>query len=96
MMNMRFRVWSHILVTLGFGEDKAWEYNQKDHILIVDLHKLIVLIHYDDEEQMSSILAHIHMGVVNHLIIHAYVGSCTRNAYDHNTLSPCRHKMTCS
>jgi len=39
----------HILATLGFGEDKAWEYNQNDRILIMDLHKLLVPVDYDDK-----------------------------------------------
>jgi hypothetical protein len=77
MMNMPSRVRSHILATLGSRENKAWEYNQNDRILIVKLHKLLVPVDYDDEKQMSSILMHSHMGVVDHLIIHACVESCT-------------------
>jgi hypothetical protein len=37
----------------------GWEYNLSDRILIVDLHKLLVHVGYDDEEQMSNILTHI-------------------------------------
>jgi len=87
MMNMPSRVRFHILATLGFGEDKAWEYNQNDRILIMDLHKLLVPVDYDDKEQMSSILTHIHMGLVNHLIIHAYVESCTQDAYNGRSMT---------
>jgi hypothetical protein len=76
-MNVPLRVQSHIPATLGSGEDRAWEYNPHDHNLIVDLHKLLVPVNYDDEEQMSNILAHIHLGVVNHFIIHAYLKSYT-------------------
>jgi hypothetical protein len=64
MVNVPLRVQSHILATLGWGEDKAWEYNPHDHILIVDLHKLFVPVDYDNEKQMLNILAHIHLGVV--------------------------------
>jgi hypothetical protein len=49
MMNMPLCVQFHILGTLGSTKDKAWEYNPGNHILIVDLHKLLVSIGYDDE-----------------------------------------------
>jgi hypothetical protein len=49
MMNMHLCVQFHILGTLGSTKDKAWEYNPGNHILIVDLHKLLVSIGYDDE-----------------------------------------------
>jgi len=84
---MPSRVQFHILAALGFGEDKAWEYNQNDRILIMDLHKLLVPVDYDDKEQMSSILTHIHMGLVDHLIIHAYVESCTQDAYNGRSMT---------
>jgi hypothetical protein len=45
---------THILATLGLGENKAWKYNPSDRILIVDLHKLHVPIGYDNEKQMSK------------------------------------------
>jgi hypothetical protein len=87
MMNMLLYVQFHILATLGSGEDKAWEYNPSDRILIMDLHKLLVPIGYDDEEQMSNILVHIYLGVVDHVIIHVYVEFYTRDGYN-------RHSMT--
>jgi hypothetical protein len=31
---------------------------------------------------MTDILAHVHLGVVDHLIIHAYLKSTTRDDYD--------------
>ncbi len=77
LMYMPSCVQSHILTTLGSREEKAWEYNENDRILIMDLHKLLAPINYDDEEQMSNILAHVHLRVVDHVIIHAYVESCT-------------------
>jgi energy-coupling factor transporter transmembrane protein EcfT len=36
---------------------KAWEYKPNDRILIINLHKLFVLISYDDKKQISNILA---------------------------------------
>jgi hypothetical protein len=81
MTDVPLRVRSHILATPGSKENKAWEYNIADRIIIVDLHKLLAPNDYVDEEQMSSILTHIHLGVVDHLIIHAYVESCTRDAF---------------
>jgi hypothetical protein len=41
MMNMPLCVQSHILATLGLGENKAWEYNPSDGILIMDLHNCL-------------------------------------------------------
>jgi hypothetical protein len=64
MMNVPLRVQFHIFATLRSREDRAWEYNPRDRILIMDLHKLFVPIDYDNEKQMSNILAHIHLGVV--------------------------------
>jgi len=81
MMNMPLCVRSHILVTLSLREDKAWEYNPSDHILIVDLHKVLIHVGYDNKEQMSSIFTHIHFRVVDHIIIHAYMEVCTRDGY---------------
>jgi hypothetical protein len=87
MMNMPLRVRIHILTTLGSGEANAWEYNPSDHILIMDLHKLLVPVGYDNEEQMSSILAHIHLKVVDHVIIHSYVDFCTRDGYNGHSMT---------
>jgi hypothetical protein len=64
----------------------AWEYNPH-RILIVDLRKLLAPIDYDNEEQMSTIFMHIHLGVVDHLIIHAYVEPCTHDAYDGRSMT---------
>jgi hypothetical protein len=91
MMNVPLRVQFHIPVTLESGEDKAWEYNPCDHILIVDLHKLFILVYYDDKEQMSNILAHIHLRVIDHFIIHAYVDSYTRIGYDGRSMTLYHH-----
>jgi hypothetical protein len=49
LMDMPSHVRSHILRILGSGEDKAWEYNENDRILIIDLHKLLTPVNYDDE-----------------------------------------------
>jgi hypothetical protein len=86
LMDMPSRVQSHILTTLGSREEKAWEYNENDRILIMDLHKLLAPVNYDDEEQMSNILAHVHLRVVDHVINHAYVESCTRDCYDGHSM----------
>ncbi len=79
LIDMPSHVRSHILKILGSGEDDAWKYNENDHILIVDLHKLLALVNDDDEKQMSDILAHVHLGVVDHVIIHAYLSLHTRS-----------------
>jgi hypothetical protein len=81
-MDMPSHVQSHILRILGSREDKAWEYNENDRILIIDLHKLLALINDDDEKQMFDILTHVHMGVIDHVVIHAYLESYTRDRYD--------------
>jgi hypothetical protein len=74
-MNLPSHVQSHILAILGSREYMAWEYNAHDRTLIVDLHKLLVHDNDDCEEQISNILTHVHLRVVDHLIIHAYVES---------------------
>jgi hypothetical protein len=63
------------------------EYNENDRILIVDLHKLLALVNYDNEKQMFDILAHVHLGAVDHIVIHAYVESCTRDRYDEHSMT---------
>jgi len=55
--------------------------------LTIDLYKLFSPINYDDEEQMSRILAHVHLGVVDHVVIHAYAESCTRDRYDERSMT---------
>jgi hypothetical protein len=95
MRNSKLQTWwthfshvrSHILTILGSREDNAWEYNENDRILIIDLHKLFAPVNYDNEKQMSDILAHVHLRVVDHVIIHAYVKSCTRNRYDGRSMT---------
>ncbi len=84
---MPSHVRSHILKILSFGEDNAWEYNENDRILIVDLHKLLASINDDDEKQMSDILAHVHLGMVDHVVIHAYLESCTKDHYDGHSMT---------
>jgi hypothetical protein len=86
-MKLSSRVQFHILTVLGSKEYVAWEYNAFDCTLIVDLHKLLIPDNDDGEEQMSSILMHVHLGVVDHLTIHAYVESCTRDAYDGRSMT---------
>jgi len=86
-MDMSSHVRSHILTTLGSREDKAWVYNENDCISTIDLYKLFSPVNYDDEEQMSSILAHVHLGVVDHVVIHAYVKSCTKDRYDKRSMT---------
>jgi hypothetical protein len=76
-----------ILRNLGSGEDKAWEYNENDRIFIVDLHKLLAPVNDDDEKQMFDILAHVHLGVVDHVVIHAYLESYTRDRYDERSMT---------
>jgi hypothetical protein len=87
MTNMPLHDRSHILATLGSREDKAWEYNPSDYILVMDLRKLFILIGYDDKEQMSSIFTHIHVSVVDHVIIHVYVESCKQDGYNGHSMT---------
>jgi hypothetical protein len=82
MMDMPSHVRSHILKFLWSEEYDAWEYNENDRISIFELYKLLAPVTDDDEKQMSDILAHVHLGVVDHLVIHAYLESCTRDRYD--------------
>jgi hypothetical protein len=42
---------------------------------------LLALVTNKDEKQMMDILAHVHLGVVDHLVIHAYLESCTKDHY---------------
>jgi hypothetical protein len=68
-------------------EDKAWEYDENDHILIIDLHKVLALVNYDYGKQMFDILAHVHLRVVDHVVIHAYLESYTRDHYDGRSMT---------
>ncbi len=36
---------------------------------------------------MSDILAHVHLRVIDHVVIHAYVESCTRDRYDERSMT---------
>jgi hypothetical protein len=87
LMDMPSDVRAHILKSLGSREYNAWEYNENDRILIVDLHKLLVLVNYDDEKQMSDILAHVHLGVVDYVVIHTYLESSTRDRYSERSMT---------
>jgi hypothetical protein len=82
LMGMPSHVRSHIA-----GEYDAWEYNENDQVLIVGLHKLLAPVTDDDEKQMFDILAYVHLGVLDHLIIHAYLESCTRDHYDERSMT---------
>ncbi len=81
LMDMPSHVWSNILKFLWAGEYDAWEYNENRRVLIVDLHKLLAPVTDEDEKQMTDILAHVYLGVVDHLVIHAYLESCTGDCY---------------
>jgi hypothetical protein len=86
-MDMPSHVRSHILKSLGSGEGNACEYNENDRILLVDLHKLFAPVNDDDEKQMSDILAHVHLRVVDHVVIHAYLESSTKDRYDGRSMT---------
>jgi hypothetical protein len=73
MMDMPSEVRTNILKFLWAGEYDAWEYKEDGRVLIIDLHKLLALVTNEDEKQMTDILAHVHLGVVDHLVIHAYL-----------------------
>jgi hypothetical protein len=81
LTDMPSHVRSNILKFLWADEYDAWEYNENGRVLIVDLHKLFTPVTDEDERQMTDILAHVYLGVVNHLIIHAYIESCERDRY---------------
>jgi len=81
LMDMPSHVRFNILKFLWVGEYDAWEYNENGRVLIVDLHKLLAPVIDGDENQMTDILAHVYLGVVDHLVIHAYLESCERDSY---------------
>jgi len=87
LMDMPSHVRSNILKFLWAGEYDAWEYNENGHVLIVDLHKLLAPVTNDDKKQMTDIFAHVHLGVINHLVIHAYLESTTRDRYDGHSMT---------
>jgi hypothetical protein len=41
----------------------------------------------DDEKQITDILVHVHMGVVDHLVIRAYLEFTTRDRYDERSMT---------
>jgi hypothetical protein len=72
LMDMPSNVRTNILKFLWAGEYDAWEYEENGRVLIVDLHKLLSLVTDESEKQMTDILAHVELGVVDHLVILAY------------------------
>jgi len=87
LTDMPLHVRSNILKFLWAGEYDAWEYDENGRVLIVDLHKLLAPVIDEDEKQMSDILAHVYLGVVDHLVIHAYLESCTRDRYSGRSMT---------
>jgi hypothetical protein len=79
LTDMPLHVRSNILKFLWAGEYDAWEYKENGHVLIVDLHKLLTPVTNEWEKQMPDILAHVYLGVVDHLVIHAYLEATERN-----------------
>jgi hypothetical protein len=57
----------------------------------MEFHKLLIPDDNDDEKQMSNILMHIHLGVVDHFIIHVYMESSTRDGYDRRSITLYHH-----
>ncbi len=55
--------------------------------MIVDLHKLLALVTDEHEKQMTDILAHVQLGVVDHLVIHAYLESTTTDRYNERSMT---------
>jgi len=81
LMDMPSEVRTNILKFLWVGEYDAWEYKEDGHVLIVDLHKLLAPVTDEWEKQMPDILTHVHLGVVDHLVIHAYLETTERDRY---------------
>jgi hypothetical protein len=48
LMDMPLHVRSNILKFLWAGEYNAWEYNENDRVLIIDLHKLLAPVTDED------------------------------------------------
>jgi len=74
---MPSNVRTNILKFLWAREYDAWEYEDNDHVLTVDLHKLLAPTTDEWEKQMLDILAHVHLGVVD-LVILAYIEGTER------------------
>jgi len=87
LMDMPSEVRTNILKFLWTGEYDAWEYKEDDRVLIVDLHKLLAPITDEWEKQIPDILAHVHLGVVDHLVIHAYIEVTERDRYTGRSMS---------
>jgi len=81
LLDMPSEVRTNIFKFLWVGEYDAWEYKEDGRVLIVDLHKLLAPVTDECEKQMSDILAHVHLGVVDHLVIHAYLEARERDRY---------------
>jgi hypothetical protein len=79
MMDMPSNVRTNILKFLWAGEYDAWEYEENGRVLTVDLHKLLSPVTDESEKQMTDILAHVELGVVDHLVILAYSESTERD-----------------
>ncbi len=79
LMDMPSNVRTNILKFLWAGEYDAWEYEENGRILTVDLHKLLSPVTDEREKQMTDILAHVELGVVDHLVILAYLEFTERN-----------------
>jgi hypothetical protein len=79
LMDMPSNVRTNILKFLWAGEYDAWEYEENGHVLTVDLHKLLAPVTDEWEKQMTDILAHVHLGVVDHLVILADLEATERN-----------------
>ncbi len=78
LMDMPSNVRTNILKFLWAGEYDAWEYEENGGVLTVDLHKLLAPATDEWEKQMPYILAHVHLGVVDHLVILAYIEATER------------------
>jgi hypothetical protein len=78
LMDMPSEVQTNILKFLWADEYDAWEYKEDGRVLIVDLHNLLAPASDEWEKQMPDILAHVHLGVVDHLVILAYMEGIER------------------
>ncbi len=87
LMDMPSPVRYNILKFLWAKEYDAWEYNENGRVLIVDLHKLLAPVTDEHKKQMMDILTHVHLGVVDHLVIHAYLESTTRDRYNGRSMT---------
>jgi hypothetical protein len=87
LIDMPLEVRTNILKFLWAGEYDAWEYKEDGRVLIVDLYKLLAPITDEWEKQIPDILAHVHLGVVHHLVIHAYIEATERDRYTGRSMS---------